>query len=376
MSAAPIRVDRVLGEGPFREIGKPLVAEFSPDGGLVVIGGDLGPLSWHGRPPLSRWRYREPLGRYALGAYEANGDPVPVHFVHVQWPVRSVAFHPVRPVVAVGTGGDDGGDAWKGELLLLDLESGRVTSVLAASRDVRRVAWRDESTLDLALEATWDGEWQSEHCLATSIFFGASWDQSTLGKMALGAETQVPRVEPPDSARAVDVVEGLCRERGLAWNLRRDVWAVRVLPDGRILSASEGIALECWEPGAEAAAWSLLVEGCGYQVHVAPHRRTARVLTQLAYWLLDPRTLRNDPSVVNAPSVVREISVDDGTEVDSWTIGSQAVMVSRSDGWWSTRAARFVRGGERVEMRSPTGDLSAIGDLESWDVASHPFEIR
>jgi hypothetical protein len=47
--------------------------------------------------------------------------------VSSSWRVNSMDFHPELPLLAIGTGSYDGGLSFNGELLLLDLRSGRLS---------------------------------------------------------------------------------------------------------------------------------------------------------------------------------------------------------------------------------------------------------
>src|SRR5205085_9068082 len=55
-----------------------------------------------------------------------------------RWPAKAIAFHPVLAIVAIGTGSYDGGYAYEGELLLLNLATGHVVSLLEWPREVRK----------------------------------------------------------------------------------------------------------------------------------------------------------------------------------------------------------------------------------------------
>ncbi len=47
-----------------------------------------------------------------------------------RFPVHAMAFHPSLPVLAVGSGRYNGGYFFEGELLLLDLETGAIKSLI------------------------------------------------------------------------------------------------------------------------------------------------------------------------------------------------------------------------------------------------------
>jgi hypothetical protein len=95
VSAPPIRVDRILGAGPLCEIGQPLVAKLSSDRTVLVVGGDLGRLQWHGHD-VSKGAERP----YRLAVYDGRACR---YLVPTRWPIRTIAFHPALSVVAIGT---------------------------------------------------------------------------------------------------------------------------------------------------------------------------------------------------------------------------------------------------------------------------------
>ncbi len=367
MSASPIRVDRVFGAGPFREIGNPLIAELAPDGALIVAGGDLGPLQWHGQD-VSRGARRA----YRLAVYDGL---VCLHLVPTRWPAKAIAFHPTLPIVTIGTGCYDGGYLYEGELLFLDLVTGSVVSLLEWPREVRRITWRDEQTLDLVLAVISD---EDEERLGTASVACSirrdDWDSAFDGMLKYPRdEVSAPDGEISDPGAAVALVERFCRERGVTWEPRRAVWAVRALLDGRILGALEDVALECWSPDSDEAEWRLPAEGTGCQVHLSPEGKTAFTLTQVARrWSQTGRTW------VTEPSSVTEVGLENGEALATWGIGSEAVMTVRTDGWWALRDAEPVRNPSvgPVTLWSPRGLRPAIIQLGRYDLFNHYFAIR
>jgi hypothetical protein len=367
VSAPPIRVDRILGAGPFREIGKPLIAELSPDGALIVVGGDLGWMQWHGQDVSGG--ARRP---YRLAVYDGS---VCLRLVPTRWPAKAIAFHPTLPIVTIGTGEYDGGYLYEGELLFLNLVTGSVVSLLKWPREVRKITWRDEQTLDLVLAVPSD---EDEERLGTASVACSiqrdDWDRATDGMLHYPREeVPVPDGETSDPGAAAALVERFCRERGVTWEPRRAVWAVRALPDGRILAALEDVALECWSPDSDEVTWWLPAEGNGCQVHLSPEGKTAFTLTQAARrWSKTGRTW------ITEPSSVTEVALDGGEALATWGIGSEAVMTVRTDGWWALRDAGRVRDPSvgPVTLWFPHGLRSAIVQLGRYDLFNHYFGIR
>ena len=193
------------------------------------------------------------------------------------WPVNALAFHPTLPLLAIGSGAYDGGWSYEGELLMLDLTTGSTVSLLHHPREVRRITWRDQETLDLvlAIPCEEDEKRFGTTSLACSIRRD-DWDRATarMLDMPYGEEPYADAAET-DPAGAVAAIERHCAEQGRAWMPRTAVWAVQALTDGRILAALDGVALECWTPASENCSWRVPADGTGYQVSVLPHERTA-----------------------------------------------------------------------------------------------------
>lgn len=363
-------MDRVLGSGPFREVGVPRVAVSAPDGHLVVVGGVFDRPQWHGRDVSSRPR-RHP-GWYPLAVYE-SGNLSLLHLSTTRWPANAIAYHPTLPLAAVGTGAYDGGWSYEGELLLLNLTTGVTVSLLEYPREVRRIAWRDSQTLDmiLAIPCDEDEERFGTTSLACSIRRD-DWDHATekMLRMPYG-ETPVPDEPRTDPAGAAAVIEKFCDDRGFRWVVRRGVWAVDSLPDGRIVAALEGVRLECWSPTLEELLWQLPVDGVGCQVKVLPDERTALALTQT------PQRFENRRWTLD-PSVLAEIDMDKGAVRTLRELQFPAVVVSRSDGRWAIRDTEHntrVGAGRAFVCSAADADPAAI-ELGRYDLFNHFFDIR
>jgi len=370
VSAPEARVDRVLGAGPFCEIGRPRVAKTSPDGTLIVVGGALVWPQWHGHD-VSR-RSRPNPGWYPVAVYRSDDFTCLYQFT-ARWPANAISFHPTLPLVAIGTGSYDGGWAYEGELLLLDLTTGTVVSLMAHRREVRRITWRDPETLDLVMAVPCDEDEKrfGTTSLACSIRRD-DWDRATAGMLRMPyGEEPVPDEAQTDPAVAATVIEQLCQERGQVWAPRLAVWAVHALPDGRILAALEGVGLECWSRASGEPLWRLPTDGTGHQIKVLPDGRTALVLTQASHRYLDGRWTRD-------PSVVMEIDLEDGAVRATYEAPFPAIMVSRTDGWWALRDTEHdtKTGTGEVVLRPPAGAYTTTVPLGRYDLFNHFFDVR
>ncbi|MFF0154235.1 hypothetical protein [Micromonospora sp. NPDC005203] len=357
---------RVLGAGPFREIGQPRVTANSPNGDLIAVGGDLGWPQWHGRDIGCG------SGPHPLAVYRTD-DLTCVHQVTARWPVHSIAFHPTLPLVAIGTGSYDGGWSYEGELLLLDLTAGIAVSLLEYPREVRRVAWRSPQMLDLVLAIPCDPDEQrfGTTSLACSISRD-DWDRAVVGMLQMPyGEQPVPDEPSIDTAAAVATVSQLCRRRGQVWAARRGVWAVEALADGRILTALEGVGLECWSGTSAELLWQVPTDRTGYQIRVLPGDRTALVLTQV------PRRYGGGRSTQD-PSGVLEIDLDDGTVRKTHESSNPALLVGRIDGSWALRDTDHDRRSKTAGEVTfgPPADAAATIQLGPYDLFNHFFDIR
>jgi hypothetical protein len=347
--AAFLPVNRVLGAGPFVEIGHPTAVATSGD--LIAVGGTLGHPQWSARDVASRSRPH--AGWEPVGVYRA-ADLACLNVITTDWPVNAVAFHPTLPLLAIGTGSYDGGYAYEGELLLLDLRSWQVTSVLEAHREVVSLAWDDEWTLGIAVMPRTDEE-PEEPLLLTAR--RPDWDAPRAKMITIPDSMPVAPTTEPVDARVV--VEGLCRDRGVHWAPRRRVWAVHALADGSVLAASEGVALERWAPGADRPTWS--VPGAvGCQIKVAPDERTALVNVQPRNW--------------DGPGTIKTVDLGTGVVTSEHDLGFSAVLVDRADGVCAARDTGLDR--DRDHFTVVLGRAGEPLNFLGYDLFNHYFDIR
>jgi hypothetical protein len=371
VSVFEARVDRVLGAGPFCEIGQPRVTATSPREELIAVGGALAWPQWHGRDVSGRSRPNP--GWHPTAVYRSD-DLTCLFQLTSRWPVNALAFHPTLPLLAIGTGAYDGGWFYKGELLLLDMSTGATVSLLEYPREVRRLTWQDPEILALvlAIPSDEDEERFGTTSLACSIRRD-DWDRATAGmlRMPYGEEPYAGKSQT-DPAVAAAVVERLCTERGRAWTPRRAVWAVQALADGRVLAALEGIALECWTPTSEVSAWQVPTDGTGCQVTTLPDGRTALALTQT------PSRYHGRGRWTSEPSVVVEVDLNGGTVRTTHRAASPAIVASRADGQWALRDTEHdstTMTGE-VTLVDPDGAHPSTVQLGRYDLFNHYFDIR
>ncbi|MFG2994526.1 hypothetical protein ACGFZK_35390 [Streptomyces sp. NPDC048257] len=182
--------------------------------------------------------------------------------------MRSLAFHPVLPLLAVGTGSYDGGYCFEGELLLVHLDTGEVVSALKHEREVLDVAWPSWTELRMVLAPPDDwvdpGAREQGH---TAVVSRADW--GVVGARDIRAEEVdvpvAPYARPDRAPRARRLLAKLAGAVGLDWAVRRRVWAVEGLADGRVLAALDGVLAESWLPSGQRQ-WAVGDEEGGRQL--------------------------------------------------------------------------------------------------------------
>ncbi|MFE6165854.1 PQQ-binding-like beta-propeller repeat protein [Streptomyces sp. NPDC056486] len=363
MTLAPI-VRRVLGDGPFAEMGEPALAVADERSRTVAVGGDLGHIQWSGSGTAdSRWT------GHRIGVYERDGLRC-LHLVRSGYPVRSLAFHPVLPLLAVGTGHYDGGYFFRGELLLIHLDSGDVVSALQHPREVLGVEWRSERALRLALAPCDDWENPQAHEQGHAAVVARS-DWSAVEQGAIGAEeltaTAKPVVQPDHSAEARRFLADLAASAGRQWSVRRRVWAVEGTEDGRVLAALDGVLAESWLPSGDLL-WAVEDEEGGRQLVLASDGTSV--------WTNAERHGRREGGrwETSAPRLAR-IAVETGDVLETLSPGVFTVLVAGG-----RRTILRPLGGrrkrpERLLMFDLDGPVDGP-EVSHFDLFNHPFAVR
>ncbi|MFI8497453.1 PQQ-binding-like beta-propeller repeat protein [Streptomyces sp. NPDC085524] len=354
----------VFGDGPFAEIGEPSLAVVDERSRMVAVGGDLGRIQWSGSGTAdSGWT------GHRVGVYEQDGLRCR-HVVRSRYPVRSLAFHPVLPLLAIGTGRYDGGHSFEGELLLIHLDSGDIASALQCPRQVLTVEWRSETALRLVL-APWD-DWENPRAHEqghTVVVTRSDW--GAVGRGTIGAEElaapAVPVVQPDHSAEARRTLAALAASAGRQWSVRRRVWAVEGMEDGRVLAALDGVLAESWLPSGDLQ-WAVDDEEGGRQLVLASDGTSV--------WInAERRSRRKGRCWERSAPLVARIGVDTGQVLETLSPGVSTVLVA---------------GGKRTILRPSDGrgkrpsqllmfdlDGQVNGpEVGGFDLFNHPFAVR
>ncbi|MGW6982174.1 outer membrane protein assembly factor BamB family protein [Streptomyces sp. NPDC054932] len=363
MTPVPI-VRTVFGNGPFAEIGEPALAVVDDRSRTIAASGDLGWVQWSGGATAdSGWT------GHRIGIYERDGLRCR-HPVRSRYPVRSLAFHPTLPLLAVGTGRYDGGYSFEGELLLIHLDTGKVVSALPHPREVLSVEWRGATALRLVLAPCDDRDNPQAHRQGhAGVVTRADW--AAVGQQGITPEELAapagPAARPDHSAEAARLLTDLAAAHGRRWSLRRRVWAVEGLRDGRVLAALDGVLVESWLPSGELQ-WAVEDEEGGRQLLLGSDGTSV--------WANAERRGRRKGRrwEASAPRVAR-ISVDAGQVLETLNPGVLTVLVSGD----RRTILRPLNGRRKQPHRLMMFDLdgSAEGpEVGGFDVFNHAFPVR
>ncbi|MFJ8477092.1 hypothetical protein [Kitasatospora sp. NPDC094011] len=183
--------DRPVADGPFAELGDPCLAVTDKRRGLVAVAGV---------------RADGEVG--AVGLFRVTDRARRRWLLGSPYPVNAMAFHPSRPLLAVGTGEYDGGYHFEGELLLVDLEDGTVRSLIghAFGRQVLGLKWLNDQELRVLMAPYDDWEDDGAHREGhLAVVRRADWAAVGAGSLTerdlTGPRGPAPRPDQREAAR-------------------------------------------------------------------------------------------------------------------------------------------------------------------------------
>ncbi|MEU1542057.1 hypothetical protein ABZ461_28905 [Actinacidiphila glaucinigra] len=341
-----IRIDRIFGDRPFAEVGDPALAVADRHRGLLAVAGvhEFGTAA-------------APVGVYRTDTL------VCLALLRSRYPVYAMAFHPVLPLLAVGTGSYDGGYFFEGQLLLLDLETGTATSLIeqGLGRQILGLDWLQEQELRVLMAPPDDWQDKNAHVEGhVANVLRSDWRAVSPGSVT-SEELAGPRVAAPrpDGREAAQrTVSSLSAD----WDPRRNIRAVRYLSDGRLLATLDGVGLECWLPSGERE-WTVPDDKGGRDIAVAPDEQSAWVGLVRPFWDESPQ------------SAVR-LSLRDGSRLDHVQPSAPVSVVDCADGLPvfapagrnEQRSRLRIRRGSRVYFRAtvPKDEACSFDEGEAW----------
>ncbi|WP_330237862.1 hypothetical protein [Streptomyces sp. NBC_00525] len=366
----PLRIDRVLGDRPFAEVGDPVLAVDDARRRLLAVAGTHAAVAG-----MYEFGSTAPVGVYSTDDLACRA------LLRAHYPVHAMAFHPTLPLLVVGTGSYDGGYFFEGELLLLNLETGIPTSLIEhrLGRQVLGLEWLDEQELRVLMAPSDD--WQDKDARVeghVAVVCRPDWravpSRSITAHDLAGPRVPAPRPDGREDARRT--VSSLSTD----WDSRCNVRAVEELSDGRIVATLDGVQLESWLPSGQRQ-WAVPDDEGGRDLVIAPDERSAWVGLVRPAWQKRPQ------------SVVR-LSLDDGAQLDRLMPSAPVSLARCADGLPALvpagsageRSRLRIRRGSRIYFletvheegkRNPERKETwvVIADLESMPVAERPREL-
>ncbi|WP_067708409.1 hypothetical protein [Nocardia yamanashiensis] len=347
------RVRRVFGDRPFAEAGEPVLVVDDERRNLVAVAGAYDHLG-----------QSSPIGVYSRDSLAGCA------LVRTRFPVHAMAFHPTLPLLAVGSGSYDGGYHFEGELLLLDLETGKVTSLIEhwSGREVLGLQWLDDHRLRVQMSPPDDYQdenaWVEGH---VAVVHRDDW-RSVPANSITGYDLAGPRVPLPRPDNRADAGRRI-GQLSSRWEVRRNIRAIEQLSDGRIVAALDGVGVESWLPSGQQQLAVPDNRG-GRDIVVAGDEQTVWTNLVRHKWLGE------------APSVAR-ICLEDGRQLDALSLSDPMSLVRCADGAPalvpegsnSERSRLRIRRGSRVYFYDiePNEDALGIDEYEIW-LATAPLE--
>lgn len=182
--------ERALDDGAFPEIGDPFLVVWDEGRDLFAVAGT----HVHGRAT--------PVAVYSITPFARRA------LIRSRFPVHAMAFHPRLPLLAVGAGKYDGGYFFEGELLLLHLKTGTVTSLIEHDfgRQVLGLEWLDEQSLRVLMAPPDDWQDKAAHVDGhVAVVHRADWTavpaRSLNGRDLAGPRTPAPRPDIPEAVQ-------------------------------------------------------------------------------------------------------------------------------------------------------------------------------
>jgi hypothetical protein len=253
-----ITTQLVLGDGPFAECGRPTGVYWSRQGEHLAVASRFGLLQWHARDLQAGCVFS-----FRVSVYEASALRRLAVLDRARFSINDVAFHPSKPLLAIATGSYDGGYFYEGELLLWDLRTGAVVSLLNESREVARCRFDDAGgILQIIMRPRDDGGGEEAgealRFFHTTIVSDA-WELLEQGSVVaeqLPSTTMLSHdglsaYAPQDEQTVERTLQHLALHVGQHYEPRWCVWDITWTAAGEILTVRNNTALERWNAHGE-----------------------------------------------------------------------------------------------------------------------------
>ncbi|MFF7459662.1 hypothetical protein [Kitasatospora sp. NPDC008115] len=187
----PLPADRDGSGDPVAEVGDPVLAVADKRRSLVAVAG--------------AHEYDEAK---TVGVFHVTDRARRRWLLSSQYPVNAMAFHPTRPLLAVGSGEYDGGYLFEGELLLIRLETGTALSLIEHDfgRQVLALEWLNDQDLRVLMAPPDDWKDSKAHVEGhVAVVCRADWTavgaKSLTGRDLAGPRVPAPRSDHREAAR-------------------------------------------------------------------------------------------------------------------------------------------------------------------------------
>lgn len=356
-----LNVRRLLCAGAFREIGDPQAAACDDD--HVVVGGTLGYPQWAARDLTSRSLR---AGWFPLAVYRRQ-DLGCVWAFTCRYPVNAIAIHPSGRLAAVGTGAYDGGYAFEGQLHIVDLHSGRRTSVLNDDRSIEHVAWLDERRLEVFTPPATDEEYDWDQPTQARAVLEGNWGQ--VGERALSLSEGPQEAARSSTTSNTDLVSRLAEEAGHAWAKEEPVWDLALAPVQTVVACRRRVAAEAWSLDKGEIMWRQDTAGTGAQLFMAPDGAHVLSNSAPAWW----RQGQDEPQL----GELTWFDAETGNQVRQQALPGPQLVVEASDG---RRLVRSVGSDRRQVSRfavlAADGKLGGFYEDTGYDLFNHYLRVR
>jgi hypothetical protein len=271
-----LSIEAELSPARFAEVGRPAGAYRRAGGEPVALVSDFERLYGPGRAVYDGHRLRHRVSLYTADLRGRLGV-----FDGAAFPINDVAFHPVRPILAIATGSYDGGYLFEGALLLWDWETGESINVLSESREVARVRFADQDSLAVLLRPRDEEEFGEDAAFDTFIG-GRLTDLRSYRDLGLRTGDSDPRIAgfAPTAPTTLQFDCGAFSAEAHTrhWKTMLDatdyeprhrVWDVAWSGAARVLAVHDLCHVEAWERDG-SRAFRLRGAGHGVQILQSP----------------------------------------------------------------------------------------------------------